>query len=200
MKTSVEISELLALKEVLKQKNTQEKLTVLHDAEADEKATLRDGILHEANIFYQSRAGISYLKKSSQDIMESSDFQNENIGNDAKDQTTAIRMRRTEAMKRAKEYYEEEQFVAGVREISEKYKLKIAEVEDSLAREVSEGKLRVFETLRLGAASPNASTLDGSNYFHGYISALSICSQCLTSDRVQAHYLCSSPEVRTVFY
>lgn len=61
----------------------------------------------EAEKFFVRKEGVSYLKRAAQDIMESADFQSENIGDDAKDQTTAIKMRRQEAMKRARERYTE---------------------------------------------------------------------------------------------
>jgi len=61
----------------------------------------------EAEKFFLRKEGVSYLKRAAQDIMESADFQSENIGDDAKDQTTAIKMRRQEAMKRARERYTE---------------------------------------------------------------------------------------------
>ena len=61
----------------------------------------------DAEKFFLRKEGAAYLKRAAQDIMESADFQSENIGDDAKDQTSAIKMRRQEAMKRAKERYTE---------------------------------------------------------------------------------------------
>ena len=107
----------------------------------------------EAEKFFLRKEGVSFLKKASQDIMESADFQSENIGDDAKDQTSAIKMRRQEAMKRAKERYIEDSYNAGGREISEKYRLQLAEFDDALAKEITQGRMRVFHAIRIGAAS-----------------------------------------------
>jgi len=40
-----------------------------------------------------------------------------------------------------------------VREISEKYRLQLAEFDDALAKELTAGRLRVFDSIRIGAAS-----------------------------------------------
>ncbi len=40
-----------------------------------------------------------------------------------------------------------------MREISEKYRLQLAEFDDALAKELTAGRLRVFDSIRIGAAS-----------------------------------------------
>ena len=82
--------------------------------------------------------------------MESSEFQDENIGQDAKDQVTAMKMRRLEALKRAKEKYIEELYDSKVREIAEKYRQMNNDYDDTITREINEGKLRIFDTIRIG--------------------------------------------------
>jgi uncharacterized metal-binding protein len=195
LRSAVEVAELLALKETLRQREIATRKGLLVEGEVDEKNQLREKTDGEASKYFLTKEGVSYLKKASQDIMESVAFQLENVGDDAKDQVTALKVRRLEAMKRAKARYCEESYDAGVREIAEKYKLLHAELDDALAKEESDGKVRVFNALRVGAASATASTLDGSNYFHGYISLLSIYNHCLSADRVRAHFFSGSPEV-----
>ena len=104
-------------------------------------------------------------------------------------------MRRTEANRRAKERYIDELFSSGIREITEKFRSLNAEYDDALKKEETDGKARVFQPLRIGAACPDANSLDGSNYFHGQISLVAVYPHCLTPDRVKTHFLCGSNEV-----
>ena len=80
LKLNVEIAELLALKERIRQQEISDKKTSFRNDEKAERDSLMEKKVAEAEKFFLSKEGPSYLKRSAQDIMESADFQSENIG------------------------------------------------------------------------------------------------------------------------
>lgn len=61
------------------------------------------------------------------------------LGDNAKDQPTAIKMKKQEANKRAKDQYMVNLFAENVREMKERYRQLIYDVEDRMNREEREG-------------------------------------------------------------
>lgn len=145
----------------------------------------------ESLAFFQTKDGVATLKRITREIMESDAFQADNIGGDSKDQQTAIKEKRTEGLKRAKTQYIKQHFEENTVLISNRYKELHQELQEKFVKEIADGERRVLDPLRIGGALPKSNTIDGSYYFHGQLSCVSIYSTCLSSDRVKDHYLCS---------
>lgn len=191
LKKQVEIEGILLYKSNRYNQKIKELREELNHAHKIEISEVKEKSNKESLVFFQSKEGVAVLKKMSRDIMESDAFQAENIGLNAKDQHSALKEKRSEGIKRAKEQYIKEFYEKSVDAIAVRYKELHEEMEEKFAKEITDGDSRVLQSLRIGAASPNSRSVDGSYYFHGLLSCVSVYSACLPSDRVKDHYLCS---------
>jgi hypothetical protein len=187
----VEVAGVLAFKQRMQDEQAEEKRAELREAEKIEQLDVKERSRVEVLEFFQTKEGVATLKRLTKEIMESTQFQNENIGANAKDQGTAIKERRAEALKRAKVQHAQDHYEQLTAEIAKRYALLLEELEENLSKAAREGALLVVQGLRIGSATPNSKTVDGSNFFHGKISCISIYPACLTSDQIKDHYLCS---------
>jgi hypothetical protein len=187
----VEVAGVLAFKQRLLEEHGEQKRAELREAEKVEQLEVKERSRHEALEFFQTKEGVATLKRITRDIMETPAFQDENIGANAKDQATMLKERRSEALKRAKEQHAADHLQSNIDEIAKRYQLLLEELEEHLNKAAHDSSLRVKQGLRIGAASPNSRTVDGSYFFHGKLSCISVYPACLPSDRIKDHYLTS---------
>ena len=196
LQKQVEVAGILSFKQQVWEERALQKREELHEAEKLEQADVKERAQHEAMEFFQTKEGVATLKRLTREIMESDAFQSENIGAQARDQTTALKEKRAEALKRAKTLYSHEHYLSITREIAKRYELLLEELEEHIQKEAKEGAMRVAQGLRIGAASPNSKTVDGSHYFYGKLSCVSVYAACLSADQVKDHYLCGAVDRR----
>ena len=187
----VEVAGILVFKQHVFEERAQQKRLELREAEKVEQQDVKERANKEALEFFQTKDGVATLKRLTREIMESDAFQADNIGANAKDQAAALKEKRAEGLKRAKAQHIVDHYNFTVGEIARRYEVLLAELEDHLQREARECALRVTQGLRIGSASPNSKTIDGSHYFHGKMSCISIYQTCLSTDKIKDHYLCS---------
>ena len=85
-------------------------------------------------------------------ICPSREFQDQKVGNDAKDEATARVQKSQEALKQAKNQYQTDTYLKNVRNIAEKFKQMRDDLEDKVKKEREEGALRMRKSLRVGGA------------------------------------------------
>lgn len=187
----VEVTGILAFKQRALEAHMEEQREKLHEAEKIEQLDVKERSRVEVLEFFQTKDGVSTLKRISREIMESPAFQAENIGVNAKDQSTAIKEKRAEALKRAKAQHMRDHFAHNTGEIAKRYELLLVELEENMGKAARDAELHVLQGLRIGSATPNSKTVDGSCFFHGKMSCISVYNTCLTSDQIKDHYLCS---------
>lgn len=187
----VEVTGILAFKQRALEEQMEQQREKLREAQKVEQLDVKERSRVEALEFFQTKDGVSTLKRITKDIMESPAFQDENIGINAKDQFTAIKEKKAEALKRAKAQYVKDHFAHNAGEIAKRYETLLEELEENMHKAAKEAELHVVQGLRIGSATPNSKTIDGSYFFHGKISCVSVYSACLSSDQIKDHYLCS---------
>lgn len=187
----VEVAGVLAFKQRLLEDHDEQKRVELKEAEKVEQLEVKERSRREALEFFQTKDGVATLKRLTREILESTAFQSENIGANAKDQAAAVKERRSEALKRAKDQYMADHLQYNVDEIAKRYQQLFVELDEHLNRSAHDSAQRVVQGLRLGAATPNSRTVDGSYFFHGRLSCVSVYSTCLTADQVKDHHLAS---------
>lgn len=165
-----------------------EKKAVLKKAEDLERSTIKDKTTEFSEQFFITKEGVYAMKKSSQAIMETDAFQSEEYGSDAKDEATAIKIRRQEALKQAKTKYATDLYIKNVHEVAGRYKLLMDELNDTVNKQKEDGVVRTRKGLRIGASVSSGGSKDGNNFFVGDISNVSVYNRCLSADRTRAHY------------
>ena len=162
-------------------------LQIDQDEEAERK-TVKSSSQFEAEKYFQSKEGLSALKKSVQSIMETKEFQAQNHGANASSEADARNEKYQAAMKQAKLQYATDIYLKNVRYISEKYKQLREDIKDKLKKEEEEGAIKQRKGIKLGSALADGSNKEGKNFFWGNISSLAVYSYCLTHDQVTSHY------------
>ena len=167
-----------------------EKMDNLERDEKKEKETLREKVIKEANLFFQSKDGVTTLKRMTQVIL---DIEEEDVTmvDDGLTGMERVKQRKANALKKAKEKYIEELIESRIREVGIRFKQLVLDLEDQRNNKIRDGKLKSFEPIRLGASLPDANNRSGSDYFDGDISCFSAFDHCLPPDRVRTHYLSS---------
>ncbi|KAJ1428375.1 hypothetical protein B484DRAFT_419428 [Ochromonadaceae sp. CCMP2298] len=188
---AAEVDGILLFKQQAREAQVATRRADMHSAEAKEAEEVRQRARLEAAEFYMTKDGVTALKRLTALIMESDAFQAENIAADAKDQSTALKERRSEGLKRAKVRYLQERQDELVGEIRVRYQIELADYEALLQREARDAAERVNERLRIGSETPNSHSVDGSHIFYGRISCVSVYPSCLAADRVKDRYLCA---------
>ena len=160
----------------------------LERLEASDAEAVLSNSNKQADAYFATKTGISFLKNETQNIMESEEFQALNIGANERNEQKVIQMKRTAALNQAKEKYCQDLCVKNMNEIKQRYRLKRDELDDKVKKKRDEGNLRIRTTLRLGAAAHSAGSRRAEHPFIGEMSCFSIFDCCLTMDRVRAHY------------
>lgn len=165
------------------------KRAVLRSDEHDERELQKTESIKEGEKYFKSREGSSAMKSAMKTIMESYDFQSRNIGLEEKDASSAARLRKTEALKQARQDYITELYIKNVHEISARFASLLDEVNEEAGRDAANGLTRSKRGLRIGAgcaaAAPN-------HFFHGYLAHVAVYPLCLSADRIAAHHLAGS--------
>ena len=187
---SVEVAPVLAFKQSAYSSECEIKRQELIANEKTEHLDVYERSQREATEFFQTKDGVATLKRLSREIMESNEFQSENIGINAKDQPAALKEKRVEALKRAKALHMRNHYHYNMEEISKRYEVLATELEENLVKIVKESQERCTQSMRIGANTKNSSN-DSSNYFYGNVSCVSIYTYCLSSDNVKEHYITS---------
>ena len=142
----------------------------------------------QADTYFMSKPGTSFLKNETQNIMESEEFQALNIGANERNEQKAIQLKRSAALVKAKNKYLAELSSKNLNDIKQKFRLKKDELNDMVEKKREEGRLRVRTPLRIGASPPSAASRVPTNLFVGKLSCFSIYNTSLSVDRVRAHY------------
>jgi hypothetical protein len=171
-----------------------EKLNALQVEEKKEKDTLRDKVIKEANLFFQSKEGVTTLKRMTQVIL---DLEEEDVGmvDDGLSGIERVKQRKADALKKAKEKYIEESIEARIREVGIRFKQLLLDLEDQRNNRIRDGKLKSYEPIRIGASLPDANNRGGSDYFDGDVSCFSVFRHCLSPDRIRLHFLSSIRDI-----
>lgn len=196
LKAFLEIADVLQSREQDKLLKMEKKREQLHLDERKEQAAVPSRVEKDAAAYFLSKEGIAAMKRRSKRIMESSEFLAENIGEQAPDRTAAVKMMRIEALARAKDKYIDELNISYMKEIVNRYVKLRQELEENLRKADHEGREKVFGPLFIGALPPDARNREGSAFFYGDISCLSVYSQFLSADRIKVHYHSSSSDRR----
>mmetsp|Transcript_3546 Transcript_3546/g.5520 ORF Transcript_3546/g.5520 Transcript_3546/m.5520 type:complete len:1201 (+) Transcript_3546:1755-5357(+) len=186
-----EVEGILKFKQLAYEQRVELRKKDLLSAEHAECMEIREKSKQDALEFFQTKDGVSTLKRLTKEIMESDAFQAEGIGAGAKDQSSAIKERRTEGLKRAKAKYMYDHYTELVAEIRKRYEGLLEDFHAHIAREKQEAAERVQQRLRIGSEVPNSKTTDGSHIFYGKLSCISVYATALSSDRIKDHYLSS---------
>eukprot|EP01038_Epipyxis_sp_PR26KG_P005892 gene5892-8130_t len=193
---SLEIDPVIQNKIKVQQQLFAEQFEVLNEQEKTEKSAALASTQQAAAAYFSSKDGVNYLKKTCVAIMESDEFQNLNIGHDAKDSATAIKMKRTEGLRQAKQRYIDELYTNNILEIAQRYVGLRQELADSHEKIISDGELKVYEPLRFGCSNPTANNRIGQHFFYGLLSCISVYYHKLDSDRIRTHYITSKVDKR----
>lgn len=165
-----------------------EQIDTLTKQEESEADVVQYNTEKQADTYFATKAGTSFLKNETQNIMESEEFQARNIGANERNEQKAIQMKRSAALAEAKEKYVLDLCAKNLNEIKQRYRLKRDELEDKIKKKRDEGNLRIRTTLRIGAAPPSAASRVPTNIFIGEVACFSVFDHCLSVDRVRAHY------------
>lgn len=172
------------------------KIQGLKRDEESEKEALKGKVNSEANVFFQTKEGVSTLKRMSQVILDTEDPDIEMPDNGNGDRLNKARELKANALKKAKERYTSDLYESKIREVGSRYKQILLDLEEQKSAYLREGKLKSFNPIRIGASLPDANNRTGSSYFHGEISCVSIYGKCLSQDEVRMHFLSSLRDSR----
>lgn len=187
-KVSLEIEPAMQARVLYYERDLAFKRKSIDDSEALERKIVKTKTQEFAEKFFQTKEGVSAMKKTAQSVMESQEFQAENYGDDARDEASSLKARRLEALKQAKTQYITDLYVKNIREIAERCRGIRNDLEDLTTKTLEEGLERSKKGVRIGSIVTSSSLKEGANFFHGYISCFSVYNKCLSSDRVREHY------------
>lgn len=171
------------------ERQTAEIKAALKKEEDLERSKVKLSSQEFADNFFVTKEGVFTIKKMSNMIMESKDFQSEKVDDVVMDEQASLKARRVEAVKQAKVKYFTDLYVKNVRTVTERFKLLLEEVNDRVRKQIDDGILRTRKGLRLGASLGAGGSKDGHSFFFGDISCVSLYTQCLSADRIRSHYL-----------
>jgi hypothetical protein len=189
LQSSLEVDIPFAEKKRSRMDELAEKKNNLLIQENEERELQKSESIKQAENYFKTREGMSEMKRSMKNIMESYEFQSKNLGVEEKDPTAAARVKKTEALKQARQEYTTEVYIKNVHDIAARYSTLRDEVDNEILRDQSSGEARSLKSLRIGASCLGSVA---NNYFQGYLSQVSIYSNNLSADRVLAHYLSAS--------
>jgi hypothetical protein len=162
------------------------------DLERDKEVELA-GVAKEnkatAEAFFQTKEGLKAMKKASQALLESEEFNARDFGitiKDAKDELMLTKLKKIEAVKEAKQQYIDNMFSKTSRAILERFIQVKKELEEDDKKQQEEGELKLNKAFRVGAS---LAASDTKNNFFGDIAMVSVYTACVSSDKVRAHYL-----------
>eukprot|EP00981_Chlorochromonas_danica_P003354 scaffold644_cov168-Ochromonas_danica.AAC.46 len=187
LKYEVEVCTVLAQKERAYLVKHQNKLVSIGQDEVDEKAKLREKTMDDARVYFQTKEGMEALKRISQRLVEEDGF-NPEEQNESEEPLNG-RQKRAIVLRKAKEELIEEIFEKNKIELAARFQQLRIDEEEQYHKILQGGKVNVLKPFRVGASLPDASNREGSDYFFGHISCISVYDRCLSSDRVRAHYL-----------
>jgi hypothetical protein len=172
----------------------EKKKEVLKHKEAAERENVKITSKQEVEDYFVSKEGLYEMKDAARKLLASVEFQAEGFGNDAVSKDASVNMKKNECLRRVKKRYATEKYLASVKSVAEKYKQLNDEVEDRHRSDMEASILNSKRPLRIGATVTTLASKHGRNYFDGHVSCLSIFEQCLSLDRIRAHYLAMQPD------
>ena len=161
--------------------------------EKRESNALHRDIAEKVKSFFNSKDGITKMKRVAKTVLEDPAFHERDFGFTAREDLTEsgiMKIKKAAAMKEAKNMHTNDIFNRMSRELVERFKQLRSEVAERASREDSEGELRAIRPIRVGAAVSGSSSLaDTTDNFYGDIGLVSVYPLCLPADRVRAHFL-----------
>jgi F-box and leucine-rich repeat protein 2/20 len=165
--------------------------TDLNGEECAERELQKTESIKEAEKYFKTREGASAMKSAMKTIMESYEFQSKNIGMEEKDASSASRVRKTEALKQARQEYITELYIKNVHEIAARFTNLRDEVDEAMQRDASDAETRSHRGVRIGASC--ASSMP-SQFFCGYLAHVAVYPTCLSAGGVVAHHMAGSAD------
>ena len=156
--------------------------------EAEEKAKIKNVSQLQAEAFFAGKQGVAFLKSETQEIMESAEFQALGIGKNADSDQAAMKEKRTVALKQAKAKYTTDVYVKNVKEVKNKYRTQMNELNDKEQKVRDSAAMKSRTGLRIGASSPSGNSFTATDVFHGEICYFQFYSYALQLDRIREHF------------
>ncbi|CAM9112164.1 unnamed protein product, partial [Ectocarpus fasciculatus] len=189
------VKELMKKRITAYERDVTEKRQALLAGEVKEKEKLKAKTMQQASEYFQSKAGIANIKALANKIMDSLEFKEERFGEaEAADEQAAQKAKKAEAISRAKKKYITELYIRTVRDVTEEYQTMNLELEGKLQKERENNEAFATRPLRLGAASPTGSAMEGQKFFNGCVSCVSLYQVALSADRVVVHYMAANAD------
>jgi hypothetical protein len=192
----LDVSPIFIQKQVDFENEYSENIQKLKLEEEKEIVALKDKTAREANTYFQSKEGTTYLKRTSQIILDTEDLDDIVVPTDG-NRFNLMKDRKAVALKRAKDQYIQETYDENSRTTADKYKQLLSDFEDQHQRRLNDAQLDSFRPLRIGASHPNSNARYGDNYFYGDISCVSVYDFAIHPDLVRSHYTRSKRNPRT---